>query len=228
MNRLSFSRIVLTFGVFSQAIFAQTSITNYTSAISCTIATNWDSRGRPELDVSTAGTNYLVLSYRQWKNGTSVVTNKSISGTNINTNEIAIPNGASYIFRINNPSNLTCVYTNTNGHSHYAGGIVSASNKVWLYYAQPAVLTNVFTSYVYVPPAPVTNIYTDLWGSPVSGTLTTTNNGTNWTFNTVPGSGTPGFLVEGGNGAQTTNYGMIVIASTNSSGKVVFNFYRFP
>lgn len=206
----------------------QTLITNYTSSISCTIASDGYSRYRPEVDVSVSGTNYLVLSYRQWKNGNVVWTNKYSNNTWISTNYASVPNGGTFIFRFNNSNSLTCVYSNTNGHSHYAGGVFSGTNKVWLYYAQPAVVTNIFTTRQESGPRVETNIITDFWGTNVAGMLTTTNNGTNWNFTNVPGSGTPGYIVEGGSGAQALNIGNLVIVSTNSSGKIVFNLYRVP
>lgn len=223
------------FGLFAvcfagQSGWAQTFITNFTSSITHTVASDGWSRNRPELDVSTVGTtNFLVLCYRQWRNGELTFTN-NFSGnlSPVGKGWASIPNGGMYIFRINSSSNLSCVYTNTNGHSHYAGGAINSPNKVWFYQASPAVLTNVCTNYSVSPYRLETNVVTDYWGGSISGMLTTTNQGTNWTTSLTPGSSTPGFIVEGGNAAQSTNYSFVVIVSTNSSKKVVFGIHRVP
>lgn len=229
-------KTILTASVFLGVLvaplsFGQTLITNYTSPITYTDSTQGWSRGCPELDASVAGTNnFLVVCYRQTGNGEVVRTNKYSNVVTVDTNWAEIPSGGLFIFKINNPNNLSCVYTNTNGNSFYASGVINSSNKIGVVYSQPKVVTNAYTNYW--PSGPgrrlETNILTVQDGTQTVGILTTLNNGTNWTLSTNPGSATPGFVGVGGFGAQGTNTSYFVLLTTNNTNKVVFNIYRVP
>jgi len=222
----------------SSESFAQRLVFSFSTQITPTVATDGFGRYRPELDVRTAGTNnFLVLCYRQWRDGSVVRSNRP--GNFTDTNYLQVPNGGMYIFRINNPNatssastNMSLVWSNVTGHSHYAGGVVTSPTKVWYYYANPRTVTNVFTNFWAGPTGGQllrreTNVLIDQWGSSVSGMLTLPTSGTSVLNSNNPGSATPGFIVEGGTGAQSSTLSYVVIAKTNS-GKVAFDIYRVP
>ena len=225
---------------FSSESLAQRLVFTFTTQITPSVATDGFGRYRPELDVSTVGSNnFLVLCYRQTKDGQLVSTNKYSNVTTVDTNWLQIPNGGMYIFKLNNTNptnnnttNMSLVWSNVSGHTHYAGGVVTSSNKVWYYYANPKVVTNIFTNFWAGTNGSQslrreTNILIDQWGSSVSGMLTLPASGTNVSNSNNPGSATPGFIVEGGTGAQSSSLSFVVIAKTNS-GKVAFDIYRVP
>lgn len=240
MNQLKFTLglIVAALSFFSSESFAQRLVFSFPTQITPTIATDGFGRYRPELDVSTVGTNnFLVLCYRQWRDGSVVRSNRP--GNFTDTNYLQVPNGGMYIFRINNPNatsststNMSLVWSNVTGHSHYGGGVVTSANKVWYYYASPRLVTNVFTNFWAGPGGSQglrreTNVLIDQWGSSVSGMLTLPSTGTNVLNSNNPGSATPGFIAENGTGAQSSSLSFVVIAKTNN-GKVAFDIYRVP
>lgn len=223
----------------SSESFAQRLVFSFTNQIKYTEATDGFGRYRPELDVSTVGSNnFLVLCYRQWRNGSLSRSNRP--GNFTDTNWLQVPNGGMFIFRINNTNpttisttNMTLVWSNVSGHSHYAGGVVTSPNKVWYYYASPKLVTNIFTNFWAGPGGSQllrteTNVLIDQWGSSVSGMLTLPTTGTNVSNSNDPGSATPGFIVEGGTGAQSPSLSFVVIAKTNSSNNIVFDIHRVP
>jgi len=223
---------------FSSKSFAQRLVFSFPTQITPTVATDGFGCFRPCLDVSTVGTNnFLVLCYRQWRDGSVVRSNSP--GNFTDTNYLQVPNGGIYIFRINNPNatsnlstNMSLVWSNITGHSHYAGGVVTSPYKVWYHYATPSLVTNVFTNFWAGPGGGQllrreTNVLIDQWGSSVSGMLTLPASGTDVSNTNNPGSATPGFIVEGGTGAQSPSLSYVVIAKTNS-GKVAFDIYRVP
>jgi hypothetical protein len=222
----------------SSESFAQRLVFSFSTQITPTVATDGFGRYRPELDVSTVGANnFLVLCYRQWRDGSVVRFNSP--GNFTDTNYLQVPNGGMYIFRINNPNatssnsaNMSLVWSNVTGHSHYAGGVVTSSSKVWYYYATPRLVTNVFTNFWAGPNESQllrreTNVLIDQWGSSVSGMLTLPTSGTRVSDLKDPGSATPGFIVEGGTGAQSSSLSYVVIAKTKNR-KVAFDIYRVP